>query len=786
MHCLIHFDLQAFASVLPNTLAARKYKTQETVVSWNAENDDIPNKNCILHKLVVSFENPQALLCYLHEYRNDLKDRTIRSKDSLGILEFISQNLDEILKDANEDDLLSKIKELPLHVTISGQKVSLNTTSKVLILDQYVSKDIVTDGLKDWASKTGTILLKSTQHLKSLYIRLGFTTEKYEAIDVYFNFLLQISPGQTFSKKQNKLIAVLKQTAFVQATNGKLFKASHFKSPFNDVMKLMCSPDQFPAPPFSDKQWDEFLKIADIKFKVTPEMIVDFARLVEGLAQNGITEEVRNKSKTLVGHILSRENVASEGVLRNISTIRFLLPYKAEDWQNKIYKQKDRELICFRDSVPQSVAYVAWTACSILPQEADPCRDRANLDKKQKEIQSQLGIHNEPPIERVMEHVQNICDALYTMADLNLIEDSRVGYIQDMMKKIYKFLKSKMNEHSECLKNLSKTPVVFIPDSKMFVTCDRTVKSFDSNNETEIRPYLMRVPDEYGEFFKLFQLLGMSTSTSVCNYVRVLECLHSEVGEEHLNINELKIVRMASQQLLKHLLDVSNADTETLKKMDTLFLLTRLQTLQNAKTLVLSDNKDFEEKIGSDIGMPYVMEFSQLGIFIQGSISERLKKLPEKMQPNILSDTISKELSADNLVRVQDGRGNGLKDFFTSHQFTEGVVRIYVQYCKQHLRANQININQDQVEQLVNGIRCLRIVQVESILLRLVFKGKTVGHSEKSCFFKMKCNETNNEHVLYCAFKEKSLQQWLVDNYDSVGQALKNALTIALRTPMVS
>ncbi|CAG2253118.1 SACS [Mytilus edulis] len=489
----------------------------------------------------------------------------------------------------------------------------------------------------------------------------------------------------------------------------------------------MCSPDQFPAPPFSEKQWDEFLKIADIKFKVTPEMIVDFARLVEGLAQNGITEEVRKKSKALVGHILTRENVASEGVLRSISTIRFLLPYKADDWQNNIFKQKDRELICFRDSVPQSVAYLAWTSCSILPQEADPCRDRANLDKQQKEIQSQLGIHNEPPIERVMEHIQNICDALYTMADLNLIEDSRVGCIQDMMKKIY-----------ECLKN-----------SKMFVTCDRTVKSFDRNNETEIRPYLIRVPDEYGEFFKLFQLLGMTVNTSVCNYVRVLEYLHLEVGDGRLHINELKIVRMASQQLLKHLLDVSSADTETLKKMDTLFLLTREQKLQNAKTLVLSDNKDFEEKIGSEIGMPYVMDFSQLDIFIQG------------------------KLTVDNLVRVQDGRGNGLKDFFTSHPFTEGVVRIYVHYCKQHPRASQININPDQAEQLVKGIRCLRIVQVESILLRLVFKGKTVGHSERSCFFQMKSDETNNEHVLYCAFKEKSLQQWLVDNYDSVGLALK-------------
>ncbi|CAC5371407.1 unnamed protein product [Mytilus coruscus] len=230
---------------------------------------------------------------------------------------------------------------------------------------------------------------------------------------------------------------------------------------------------------------------------------------------------------------------------------------------------------------------------------------------------------------------------------------------------------------------------------------------------------------------------------------------------------------MASQQLLKHLLDVSSADTETLKKMDALFLLTRQETLENAKTLVLSDNKDFEEKIGSEIGMPYVMDFSQLDIFIQGSISERLQKLPEKMQPNILSDTISKELTADNLVRVQDGRGNGLKDFFTSHQFTEGVVRIYVHYCKQHPRANQINITQDNVEQLVKGIRHLKIVQVESIILKLVFNGKTVGHSEKSCFFQRKNNETDNEHVLYCAFKEKSLQQWLVDNYDSVGLALK-------------
>ncbi|CAG2253117.1 unnamed protein product [Mytilus edulis] len=222
MHCLVCFDLQAFASVLPNTLAASKYKTQETVVPWNAENLNIPNKNwlenvwtyidsvtvpshltappkpdesekllspllawclvpcrqsdstkheghrfdvlfpvckakfvldlqsfkgpietalerlalpcldenfisqpkSLLHTLVVSVENPQALLCYLHEYKNIIKTRTIRSKDCLAILEFIAQNLEEILEGTNEDDLLNMIKEVPLHVTISGQKLT--------------------------------------------------------------------------------------------------------------------------------------------------------------------------------------------------------------------------------------------------------------------------------------------------------------------------------------------------------------------------------------------------------------------------------------------------------------------------------------------------------------------------------------------------------------------------------------------------------------------------------------------------------------------------------------
>ncbi|CAC5371406.1 unnamed protein product [Mytilus coruscus] len=559
------FDLQAFASVLPNTIAARKYKTQNLAVSWNHENDNIPNKNWLenvwtyidsvtAQSYIIGPPNPDEYAKLLNPLlswclvpcrqsdcssnegnKNDvlfpicrakfvldlqsykgpmetalerlalpcLDEHFIYKQDSiLSKLVVSVENARSLLRDTkgtNEDDLLNKIKEVPLHVTVSGQKVDLDTTSKVLILDQYVSKIIVTDGVKDWALKTGTILLKSTQNLKSLYIRLGFTTEKYDAIDVYSNFLLpkfdclpqkyhlshllfirdkllSVPAGQIFSTKQDKLISILKETAFVPATDGKIFKASHFKSSFNDVMKLMCSPDQFPVAPFSDKQWNEFLKIADIQFKVTPEMIVDFAHIVERLAENGINEEVRKKSKTLVGHIMSRKNVVTEGVLRDISTIRFLLPYKADDWQNKIYKQKDIKLICYRDSVPQSVAYLGWTTCSILPQEADPCRDRQNLDKKQKEIQSQLGIHNEPRIDSVIEHVQNICNALNAMADLNLIEDSHVGCIQEMMKKIYEWLKSKMNKHSDCLKNLNKTPVVFIPDSKMFVTCDRTVK----------------------------------------------------------------------------------------------------------------------------------------------------------------------------------------------------------------------------------------------------------------------------------------------------------------------
>jgi hypothetical protein len=144
------------------------------------------------------------------------------------------------------------------------------------------------------------------------------------------------------------------------------------------------------------------------------------------------------------------------------------------------------------------------------------------------------------------------------------------------------------------------------------------------------------IPDKYHQFFELFEVLGMDRQVNVCNFVRVLALLKIDVNNDQLHINELQIVKQAIQRLF-HYLQISTFDEieKKLCSVETLYLLSRDNTLKDAKCLVYSDNTDFEEKIGDDIGMPYVASLDKLGVRLTGSFAKEFKKLPEHLQPNI-------------------------------------------------------------------------------------------------------------------------------------------------------
>jgi hypothetical protein len=167
-----------------------------------------------------------------------------------------------------------------------------------------------------------------------------------------------------------------------------------------------------------------------------------------------------------------------------------------------------------------------------------------------------LEIQHYPTYENVIHHMQNICESLNELFKTTKISDIDVfaESVVELMSCMYTILMSKLGESDNriCLKRgLSKMPVLYLPEQKMFVACNRVVKSINENEI--IKPYLMEIPDKYHQFFELFEVLGMDRQVNVCNFVRVLALLKIDVNNDQLHINELQIVKQAIQRLFHYL-----------------------------------------------------------------------------------------------------------------------------------------------------------------------------------------------------------------------------------------
>jgi hypothetical protein len=278
-----------------------------------------------------------------------------------------------------------------------------------------------------------------------------------------------------------------------------------------------------------------------------------------------------------------------------------------------------------------------------------------------------LEIQHYPTYDNVIHHMQNICESLKRTEISDIFAES----VENLMSSMYKFLMSKLGESGNriCLKRgLSKMPVLYLPEQKMFVVCNRVVKSIKENEI--IKPYLMEVPDKYHQFFELFEVLGMDRQVNVFNFVRVLALLRIDVNNDQLHVNELQIAKQAIRMLF-HYLQISTIGEVAINlcSVKTLYLPSRDKILKDAKFLVYSDNEDFEKKIGNDIGMPYVVCPEKLGVRLIGSFAWELKKLPKHLQPNFLSSLVSRQLQESFELMSLDENGLQLADLLSSPQF---------------------------------------------------------------------------------------------------------------------
>ncbi|CAG2253121.1 unnamed protein product [Mytilus edulis] len=346
---LKQFDINAFAEFLPTTLSSEVFRTHNKPVARTIQLDSVPNMTWL--SLVWDFID--------HTVTQNV-DKSVLDGSPDG-----RRNLDSVV-----EMLYPLMPWCLIPCTQSVQPFEANTIEHEEIRNRNITQDVCTN-----------ILEFFSEHIDRI--------SENDNVEALLNKIIQIPlhvnvNGHNISLDSNARVLVLDD---------------------NVSEKIILDGVE------NEIVWYEFLYTAGIQTQVTPKLVLKFARSIEEEAgRKGVTKEISKKSKKLTKHILSRPNIENEGILNEISYIKFIVPCQIIDWKNKIFPQKHDLTVCYRESVPSYKADLCWTTCNIIPDKAKPYYSQDH--KKQQSVVSQLGILNEPPFRSVISHVQNICDVL--------------------------------------------------------------------------------------------------------------------------------------------------------------------------------------------------------------------------------------------------------------------------------------------------------------------------------------------------------------------------------------
>ncbi|KAJ7380152.1 hypothetical protein OS493_010863 [Desmophyllum pertusum] len=494
----------------------------------------------------------------------------------LSLAEYFSGNV-ESLQERDKNTL----RRLPFYQATHGGLISLNSESVCVL-----PFDIPRKEMDDFGRRVNVVFLETWPSLSQLFKFLSF--QCVSAIDVYRNFILKyfgifskdarlahleyirdsILPMK--SSDNQSLLDCLRNTAIVTSEDGTLKKASSYYDPHYDVFSIMLSVDKFPPNPFNTQEWLPFLKNIGLICEVSQDLFKTFARDVarEGATQRNTKTDA--KSKLLVKHLFSRENVVEEGLLHAVCDVRFVATDPVKQELREIHRPFGEEMegktpyIAFKGSVLSEHTKIVWTTAALLPNWANAKKYQYHMTapgwKSTSDycnaILAHLQVLTVPTVDLVTFHCQNVSCQLAKENGSEVAPRQQCTRVS-VMTNIYRFLQAKAVSSAVAKERLEHTPCVLVENGQRFVFAKQVV--MELYKSLEIKPFLYGMPAELSEFATLFKYLGCSPSVTPSHYAMVLDMLHGQCKTNRLHPNEVDSALGAVKGLFETLQDTSEA-----------------------------------------------------------------------------------------------------------------------------------------------------------------------------------------------------------------------------------
>ncbi|XP_053401278.1 sacsin-like [Mercenaria mercenaria] len=719
-----------------------------------------------LQKMLPSTEHPVELLECLHHHRSKIQASSLTCDDGITVLGYFDDKVDEMKKKMQENSIRDKLRDLPLFVSYQGDVISITQFRDVVILPE----GIPSNGIDAWARVTGILLIRDTYKLRKLYKFLQLSTmtelEVYSAKilpsmqnlqrntwDIHIRYMKDHVLTTYFSQQLNEtlrnLVEQLKRLAFIRVANTDK-KVCDLYDHRHTVFSCMLTDDYFLPEKYREYSWLKFMERLGLTLEPTGGMMIDFALRIEKTIYAPISNLTEKQSNALTDCLFSSS--WTEQTLARIRSIRFIVPYKVDLQRTNVVNQPGNgdQLICFSGGVSCKHADLCWSVLNVLSRVPTST-----------EMSKSLGIHQDPPIDKIVQHCQNVADIFKVQLEKRSVHPSFVNY---QMSKLYKVLLKNFSVAMQ--QNFQVTPIVFHQEDEKMLPLKQIV--INLTEEEEIRPYLYKLPNVFGPYAELFYKLGSHKVPISSDYSMVLDKIKEQFGDGPVPPNQLVFVKRALENIVK----ISEKERELFPDVMQLFIPNRNNVLVSSKSLTVSNNDDIAEQLEGKVHINFFVGFKEMEIKCVRDPVLPFLMWPKHLRPDILTTVVTKQISTDDVVQEECIQAHRIESSIRSPQFIEGLLRL----VKHQMKLHRATFERSLENTLMLRLRNVRITKVTGLKTFLSYKGQKVNGTDAnaSCFIKsqMKSLANGNEvkqYELYFQISSKEeLLLHLIDEKDGL------------------
>ena len=741
------------------------------------------NAVSVARLMVSSMKVPKSLLTALDQKieMDPQSPGKLVSADCNVLLEYFSRSVSS-LKETDG----SKLRKLPFYLATHGGFIRLDQHPRACVLPNEIPRKEL-DVLEH---KLGVIFLESWENLSSLFKFLAL--QCLSAVDVYCKCILPnlhifsqdvrnshlefirkdiLSSLETSDDDEQRFLDCLRNTPFIPSADGSLKTASSFYDPYVEVFTTMLSSNSFPPKPHDSIEWLKVLRRIGLVGVVSQDDFKRFARDVAREAATEPTVDTKKKSKVLVEHLMRRPNVVGEGLLQAVCDIRFVATEPVrKDLQGlcqpfQATTNSQSYFCAFKRAAPSHHAEVVWTKTHLLPSWADPthhtrdlgCPPGVKRDHYCDDFIAKLQIMKTPSVDLVIAHCQNICFYLESKSERVHSSPMQCATKTAVMERIYDFLQSHLitnDETKELSTLLLNTPCILVEKGKKFILPSQTV--LDLYDDLEIKPFLYRLPLEFGKFHRLFQRIGCCKHVTISHYAMVLKKLYERCKNAKLHPNEVTTCIKAGKGFFEQL----ENKVEEVKGLLELHLpgippqrsfldahgrLSVPVTMHQSIKLIFNDQSPARLDRLQTFEHHFLLDLKKINVTYNSTMTnyrELVMKLPTAIRPKMLSSVVDEKLSdSQSNVSMTSEDVTLMKQRLSSPQFFSGLVRL--------IRDENSQIfDEEVIGQIKNELQGIEICAVSNLKTSLFYDSNPIPESEATVYYFLDRRTTSSGETL--------------------------------------